>query len=46
MNRKLQIISASAASILAFSALSQDTSNPQADSTRLEVTQTTTSSLN
>ena len=31
MKRKLQIISASAASILAFSALAQNTSNPQTD---------------
>jgi hyperosmotically inducible protein len=33
MKRKLQIISASAASILAFSALAQDTSNLQTDAT-------------
>jgi sporulation protein YlmC with PRC-barrel domain len=34
MKRKLQIISASAASILAFSALAQDTSNPHTDATQ------------
>jgi Ni/Co efflux regulator RcnB len=35
MKRKLQIIiSASAASVLAFSALAQDTSNPQTDATQ------------